>query len=192
MPAIRREGAAGPIVESRNNGDSIVLRAQISASRISCASGATTTGTRGGTTFASPAVMNRADLKASDLMTTAVITIKAGEAISHADSEMRLASIRHLPVVDDRNHLVGILSHRDLLRAFARAKKETVHVADCMSRDVKTIRAAAPARKAAAIMLEHKIGSLPVIGDDGQLVGLITETDFLRLVYELLGGKSVM
>lgn len=119
-------------------------------------------------------------------MTTALVTVKVGNAISHADAEMRLASIRHLPVVDDRHRLVGILSNRDLLGAMVKKRENTLHVADIMTRDVKTIPANAPARKAAALMLEHKIGCLPVLGEEGQLVGLITETDFLRLAYELL------
>ncbi len=134
--------------------------------------------------------MRREALKASDIMTTLLITAKAGDAISHADAEMRLAGIRHLPIVDERQKLVGIVSNRDILRAFARSKKETVHLSECMSKKVHTIPARAPARKAAAMMLEHKIGSLPVIGEEGQLVGLITETDFMRLAYELLGGTD--
>lgn len=134
--------------------------------------------------------MKTMNLKASDLMTTSVITIKAGNALSHADAEMRLAGIRHLPVVDDRNRLVGIISHRDLLRALAKSKKGTVHVVEFMARDVKTVAASAPAREATALMLEHKIGSVPVLGSDGQLVGLLTETDFLRLAHEVLSGSS--
>jgi CBS domain-containing protein len=134
--------------------------------------------------------MKTVNLKAADLMTTGIITIKAGNAFSHADAEMRLAGIRHLPVVDDRNRLVGIISHRDLLRALAKSKKGTIHVVEFMVRDVKTVAASAPAREAAALMLEHKIGAVPVLGAEGELVGILTETDFLRLAHELLSGSS--
>ncbi len=132
--------------------------------------------------------MTPKNLKVSDLMTTALVTIHVGNAVSHADAEMRLAGVRHLPVVDERQRLVGILSNRDLLGALAKTRGKTVHVVDVMTRNVKTIRASAQAREAAELMLEHKIGSLPVLGDEGQLVGLVTETDFLRLAYELMGG----
>jgi CBS domain-containing protein len=127
-------------------------------------------------------------LKVSDIMTTAVTTIHVGDTVTDADAEMRIGAIRHLPVVDEHQRLVGILSNRDLLGALAKTRGKTVHVAEVMTRNVKTIRASAPARQAAAIMLEHTIGSVPVIGDEGQLVGMVTETDFLRFAYEQLGG----
>jgi CBS domain-containing membrane protein len=130
--------------------------------------------------------MKPSSMKVADIMTTAVLTIKVGNAISHADADMRLAGIRHLPVVDDRGRLVGMLSNRDLLASLARTRQKSVHVADVMTRDVKTISPDASARKAAALMLEHRIGSLAVVGDAGELVGVVTETDFLRLVHELL------
>jgi CBS domain-containing protein len=125
-------------------------------------------------------------LTVSDLMTTAVQTIKVGGVISEADTDMRLAGIRHLPVVDDRGHLVGVLSDRDLLRALARSKGKSVPIVEVMTRAVKTIGADAPARKAAAVMLELKIHCLPVVGEDGQLIGMLTESDFLRFAYEAL------
>jgi CBS domain-containing protein len=126
-------------------------------------------------------------LKVSDLMTTSLVTVKPGTALSHADAEMRWAGIRHLLVVDDRQHLIGILSNRDLLGALARSGGKAVHVVDVMTRNVRTVTAEVSARRAAALLLEQKIGCLPVVGDDGQLVGIVTETDFLRVAYELLG-----
>ena len=127
------------------------------------------------------------DFRVSDLMTTALITVRERDALTHAEAEMKLGGIRHLPVLDERQNLVGILSNRDLLGALAKAHGRAVPVAEVMTRDVVTISSRAPARKAAAIMLERKIGSLPILGEEGQLVGLVTETDFLRLAYELLG-----
>ena len=123
------------------------------------------------------------DVKVSELMTTALVTVRPDQSISAASAEMQSAGVRHLPVVDEQQHLVGILSNRDLL-----FREATLSVADVMTRDVRTIPANAPARRAAAMLLEHKISSLPAIGDDGQIVGLVTETDFLRLAYEHLSG----
>ena len=130
--------------------------------------------------------MRLRQLAVSDVMTTAVQTIRLGGVIDQAEHDMRLAGIRHLPVVDDRGHLVGILSDRDLLGALARSRGKGVPVVEIMTRDVRTIAANAPARRAAATLLEHRIGCLPVVGDEGQLVGMVTETDFLRLCLELL------
>jgi CBS domain-containing protein len=127
------------------------------------------------------------DLKVADLMTTAVITVRDRDSITHADSEMQVAGVRHLPVFDGRQHLVGILSDRDLRGALASARGRTVPVGEVMTRHVQTVTSRTPAREAAEIMLEQRIGSLPVLGEEGELIGLVTETDFLRLAHQLLG-----
>ena len=59
-----------------------------------------------------------------------------------------------------------------------------------MTRRVRTVGEDAPAAEAVAILIESKIGCLPVEGDDGQLVGLITETDFLRIAGRVLSGHG--
>jgi CBS domain-containing protein len=130
--------------------------------------------------------MKTADLKVSDLMSTALITISAADVVSHADADMRLAGVRHLLVLDDRQRLVGIVSNRDLLAALGRAHGKAVKIASVMSSPPRSIAPGAPARDAAALMIEHKIGALPVLGEEGQLVGIVTETDFLQLACELL------
>jgi CBS domain-containing protein len=128
--------------------------------------------------------------RVSDLMTTAVITMNPDDSLDAADTEMKLAGIRHIPVVDDRNHLVGLLSDRDILREFHRRGGKKLPVREIMTRSLHTIREGAPAHEAARIMLKHKISSVPVTGGDQQLVGMVTETDFLRVAYEALGGDS--
>jgi CBS domain-containing protein len=129
------------------------------------------------------------DKSVFDLMTTAVITMKPDDTLDAADTEMKLAGIRHIPVVDERNHLVGILSDRDILREFHRRGAKKLSVREIMTKRVHTVREAAPAREAARIMLQHKISAVPVIGEHQQLVGVITETDLLRVAYESLGGE---
>jgi CBS domain-containing protein len=127
----------------------------------------------------------------ADLMTTALITMKPTDAVDSAGMEMKYASIRHIPIVDDRNRLVGMLSHRDILRALGKAQKGTIVVGEIMTKRVHTISADAPVYEASALILAHKIGALPVLGDDQQLVGLITETDFVRYAHEMLGGEII-
>ena len=117
-------------------------------------------------------------------MRTALITLRASDSIDAAREQMRLAEIRHIPVVDEHNRVVGILSDRDL-RGAPHGKQR---IAEVMRHPVQTVRTTTPAHEAAAIMLAHKIGSLPVIGADEQLVGIVTETDFLAVACEALGG----
>lgn len=123
-----------------------------------------------------------------DFMSSAVISMKETDTIRSAEWEMNMAEIRHIPVVDQRNHVIGVLSNRDLGRALGQAESKPIPVAGVMSRSVLTVRPSTPAHEAATLMLEHKIGCLPVVGDDEQLIGIITETDFLRVAEKALRG----
>ena len=119
-------------------------------------------------------------------MSTALLTVNASEPISEAYAEMAVGIVRHLPVVDDRGRLVGVLSDRDVLRALS--AKHPPCVAEVMSRDVITTRPEANAHVAADLMLDNKISSLPVVDDTGALVGLVTQTDYLELARRALLG----
>lgn len=134
--------------------------------------------------------MNHESMTVGNLMSTALITMKPEDTVGNADFEMKIAAIRHVPIVDDRNKLVGMVSNRDILRALGETDEDHVVIKDIMTRSLHRINADAPAREAASLILENKIGALPVIGDEGQLVGLVTETDFVRLAYEVLGGDA--
>jgi CBS domain-containing protein len=126
-----------------------------------------------------------------DLMTTAVITMKETDTLSGADLEMKLAEIRHIPVVDEKNHLVGVVSDRDMLRSRARSSSAPLRIADVRTRNVNTARPSMLAHEAARTMLEHRIGCLPVIGEGEQLIGIVTETDFLLVAKRALAGHDV-
>lgn len=112
-----------------------------------------------------------------DLMSVALVTARPDDSATKARLAMRYADVRHLPVVDGESGVVGIVSDRDLLR---KGRAKGLRVRDVMTRRVRTIPPTRPARDAAGIMLEHHIGALPVVGVDGRLLGLVTETDFLR------------
>ncbi len=130
--------------------------------------------------------MTYENLTVDNVMSTALITAMPDETVDAADFDMRLASIRHIPIVDGRNHLVGVVSDRDILRAFSKLGRSSVTMKDVMTINVRTIRADALAHEAVSILVDHKIGCLPVEGDEGQLVGVITETDFLHIARDML------
>jgi CBS domain-containing membrane protein len=130
--------------------------------------------------------MKKNELRVSDLMTTALITVHAHEMVTSAHAEMQVGVIRHLPVVDDRGRLVGVLSDRDILRA--RGTRPAKRISEVMTRDVVTVRPEAPASQAATIMLDEKIGSVLVVEDEGTLVGVVTQTDYLELARRSLLG----
>jgi CBS-domain-containing membrane protein len=125
-------------------------------------------------------------------MTSYVATLKRNDKLTLADDVMRLGRIRHLPVLDGDGEVAGILSQRDLFRgSLARAlgygehaqKKvlDSLVVKEVMTTDVATTSPDVPLAEAARVMLERKIGCLPVL-DGGKLVGIVTEADFVALV----------
>ena len=131
--------------------------------------------------------------RVSDIMIHEVTTLKRNDKLTLADDIMQLGRIRHLPVLDDESeYLVGIVSQRDLFRwALARAlgygeharRKvlDTLLVKEVMSSEVITTTPDLPLVEAARILMERKIGCLPVV-EGGRLVGIITETDFVAMV----------
>ncbi len=125
------------------------------------------------------------------LMTTPVVSLFAEQTLPLVEDIMRFKHIRHLPVVDDAGRLVGLVSHRDLLRAQIspltglsklerRARQEDVRVRDLMTRDLWTVHADTLASVAGQTMSEHRYGCLPVIDEHQVLVGILTERDFLK------------
>ncbi|MBS1152236.1 MAG: putative signal transduction protein with domain [Myxococcaceae bacterium] len=120
-----------------------------------------------------------ATMKIESVMTTALVTVRDTDSIGEAEAELTLGSMRHVPVVDENRNLVGMLSARDVLAALAKGKKR-VRVGEYMSRDPITVTPDTPVYQAIDLLLENRFGSLPVIGNDGHLMGIVTETDILR------------
>jgi len=112
---------------------------------------------------------------------------------------MKWHRIRHIPVIDDNRRLVGLVTHRDLLRGaiscFANPhpdhqKNLNAHipVRDLMRSHVVTASPDMPLEMAAELIAKEKVGCLPVI-ENGKLVGIVTEVDFVALVQAALGKK---
>ena len=128
------------------------------------------------------------------------ITIDADTSVTDALNFMRQNHVRRLPVLDKRGRLVGIVAEKDLLYASpSPATSLSVYeigyllsklkVQEIMTREVITVEPDCPLEEAARMMVDHKIGGLPVV-DDGELVGLITETDIFRVFLEMLGARE--
>jgi CBS domain-containing protein len=130
-------------------------------------------------------------------MSTDLFTVRPDDLVDLAASVMDWRHVRHVPVEDDGGRLVGLITHRDLLRLFARGgqlqKKRAMTVRDIMKTDPLTVSSHTPTLEALEKMQLHRIGCLPVV-DDGQLVGILTSYDFLsgaaRLFREALGQAA--
>ena len=127
-----------------------------------------------------------------DLMSRPLITSTATAMVSEALHRMHEADIRHLPIVDRSGRLIGVLSERDAYRAFMRSRDLAVPIASVMTKDVVTVRADNRASEGSALMLDHKIGCVPVVDRNMHVVGIVTETDFLRLAHEWLDGGGLV
>ena len=133
-------------------------------------------------------------------MSHPVIPVRPDLPVMEALNLMKKEHIRRLPVVDKHGRLVGIISEQDLLQAAPSSATSLsvwevnyligkVIVKEVMSEDVITITEDTPLEEAARIMVDHKIGGLPVVRKR-KVVGIITETDLFKIFLELLGARE--
>jgi CBS domain-containing protein len=131
----------------------------------------------------------------SEIMTLNVVSISLDEKLDLVDEIMSNGDIRHMPVTKG-GRVVGIVSQRDLLRSklstlidFPEEDRknllETTDVEKVMTKPVKFADPNEPITHAATRMLEERIGCLPVVNQDHELMGLVTETDVMRYFVEI-------
>jgi CBS domain-containing protein len=128
--------------------------------------------------------------KVSERMTRNPVTAKAQESISDAIGKMRKGHFRHLPVVDDNDRLVGMLSDRDLRlihpsSAFVSYEQmmeqlATIKVEQAAVFSPVAVLHDATVEEAAHLMLRWEVGALPVVSNDSHLVGILSSSDLLK------------
>ena len=119
-----------------------------------------------------------------EIMTAAVRTLTPDRPIADAVAIFNEYGCRHMPVVSD-NRLVGVLSDRDALRAMAQGKGTAVDVGSIMTRGGITVTTKTAITDAIELVVFHRINCLPV-ADNGTLRGLVTTTDLLQALHQLL------
>jgi acetoin utilization protein AcuB len=136
-------------------------------------------------------------MKVRDRMTVNVLTLDVEEPIRKAWELIEENKLRRFPVID-RGKLVGVVTDRDLRNATASSvvlteKKyhdyllDTIKIQSIMTPNPATVSPEASLKEAAETILEMKVGGLPVV-EGGELVGIITETDLIRTLIDLLPG----
>ena len=126
------------------------------------------------------------------IMSTNLITVSPSATLAEARTLMHENRIHHLPVLDG-DKLIGLISLTNVLAAtdsFLRDDGSRIHadeigISDAMVTDVATVSVSASLRHAALFLEKHKIGCLPVMDND-DLVGIITDTDFVAVAINLL------
>ncbi len=138
--------------------------------------------------FTEPEDVRESYRRVGQMMQTDLFTAHPEDLIDLAASVMDWEHIRHVPVEDQEGRLVGLVSHRQLLRMVGRGAGEgakPVAVREIMMPDPVTVSPETSTLDAIALMRKHKVGCLPVVRDD-KLIGIVTEFDFIDLAAQLL------
>ena len=139
-------------------------------------------------------------LKVSNFMTQKVLTAHPNDGIRHTFFRMREDEVRHFPVLDDDNKLVGIISDRDLRRpewvdeapdlSHIYALDNDLTVKDLMSTNLVVAHTFESLHKVTKLLIEHRYGALPVLNKEDELVGILSATDLLQALEMLLADQK--
>jgi CBS domain-containing protein len=128
-------------------------------------------------------------ITACDMMTVDPATLPTNATVRAALDKLQTLDIRHLPVVNDDGEVVGMVSDRDL-RGFVSGETELdVAITTIMSGNVISVEEEADAGEVIDLMLDHKIGAVPVVDADGVIVGIVSYIDVLRTTAQGLAAE---
>ena len=129
-------------------------------------------------------------MRVNQYMTASPISIGVDEDYDSAFEIMETKDLHHLPVVNHSGEIVGILTRRDLQLAARFFHEAPAEVAEVMHAPVVTIAQDAKLEEASERMMVQRIGCLPVVDDNRELTGMLTETDLFRALNELLAERG--
>lgn len=135
-------------------------------------------------------------IKVSNYMSRQVISIKQDMGIREAFFLMKQHAIRHLPIVDEKKQLIGIISDRELRRpnwvdeahdiTHVYYLDNTMHVSDVMIKNVHVLHTYDTLSKAVTLLLDQGIGAAPVLDKNETLVGMLSAIDLLRALADMI------
>ena len=126
-----------------------------------------------------------------DRMSTHPVTVRSDADYKAALMLMQEHALHHVPVLDSARRLIGIVAERDLLLAASQHLQSAIEIGEVMHRDVVTATRDMPVAEAAALMVSHRIGGLPVVDARQNVVGVITETDVLRAFVAMQSAQDI-
>ena len=139
-------------------------------------------------------------LKVSSFMTQKVLTAHPDDGVRHTFFRMREDDVRHFPVVDNDNKLIGIISDRDLRRpewvdeapdiSHIYNLDDELTVKDLMSTNLVVAHTYESLHKVTKVLIEHRFGALPVLNKEDELVGVLSATDLLQALEMLLAEQK--
>ncbi|RJG47593.1 CBS domain-containing protein [Motilimonas pumila] len=135
----------------------------------------------------------------SDIMTAKPLTLTAANTLADAASLMQEKMIRHVPIVNDEGAITGLITERDVLAAkesniqadtSVKSSSSSVSLGQIMKTKLTTVDPHASVKAAAIYIQKHRFGCLPVV-ENGKLVGIITDTDFVSVAINLLELEEI-
>jgi CBS domain-containing membrane protein len=119
----------------------------------------------------------------ADIMTRRVIYLREEDNLSRIVEGMEHFGLRHLPVLDG-DKLVGMITHRDMLKILSAAdpREEETFVASIMTRDPIAVGPETTIAEAARILIKARFGCLPVVDENRNVIGIVTEHDFMKIL----------
>lgn len=134
-------------------------------------------------------------LSVAEIMTAQPYTLGPDDSLAKATALMREHHIRHIPILSNDGNIIGIVSHRDLLaasdsrlvheEAIVSGKENYVALSAVMTSPVQTVNEDAELRSVASFLRKQRLGCVPVTRD-GQLIGIVTDSDFLEVAIALM------
>ncbi len=128
--------------------------------------------------------------RVGQVMTTDLFTVSQDDLVDVVACVMNWHHIRHVPVEDEEHRIVGLVTHRALLRLLAEAStgvdQKPVPVSEIMHENVITVHPDTPTLEAMRTMKKHKISCLPVVDHQDRLVGIVSERDFMAIADHLV------
>ena len=128
----------------------------------------------------------------AEIMTRDVVTVGEDDSLTNLRESLKTLRFRHLPVTDE-DRLIGLVTETDLLgiassnllphhAAQDRDLQKRFRVRDIMVRDVVTVHPGTPLQQAARLLLKQRFNCLPVVDEHGVLRGIVTSSDFTKLI----------
>ncbi len=130
-------------------------------------------------------------MQVESYMSHTPITIRDDTNYWKASEIMQQKDLHHIPVINDNEAVVGILTRRDLKIAAMHFGEAPVEVSEVMHSPVVTIKPGELLSEAAKQMIDNRIGGLPVLDANDRIVGILTETDLHRALIDQLGKETL-
>jgi CBS domain-containing membrane protein len=135
------------------------------------------------------------ELLVKDLMTKDPFSLLLDDNLESLEEIMKWQHIRHIPIVDESDRLIGVVTHRDILKTAISSLAEvsteekrsitrSIKVRDIMNKKIASTHPDSPLKEVAETMFLHKYGCLPVVDKENKLLGILTEADFVKCFYQ--------